>query len=195
MSNQVINNEEQTEQVIKNELPIETTGQQDELTLEYILGQIARIQSDTGYLVETLQMLSKMPPSAPGDIQGQAKAQALGDIVRYREETNQSLLKFYKELIPDCRAAELKREKRAKETLTSVGECFDALKLAIEKQAISTSMLQLHFSIGYTQAKQLIEEMERKGFISAFDPEVKTHRVLITYADLSAMKKAETDRA
>ena len=32
---------------------------------------------------------------APGNIQGQAKAQALGDVVRCRETTNQQLLNFY----------------------------------------------------------------------------------------------------
>ena len=35
---------------------------------------------------------------SPGDVMGQAKAEALGDIVRCRETTNQQLLDIYKRI-------------------------------------------------------------------------------------------------
>lgn len=90
--------------------PTEASSNASELSLAYILEQIARIQSDTSYLMETIQMLAQIPfgdsgeSGSPGDIQGQAKAQALGDVVRCRETTNQQLLRFYEKLYDDWRA-------------------------------------------------------------------------------------------
>ena len=72
--------------------------------LDWLLQQIAAIQSDTSYLHETIQQLAGMgvgdggESGAPGDIMGQAKARALGDIVRCRETTNQQLLDIYKRI-------------------------------------------------------------------------------------------------
>lgn len=42
-----------------------------------------------------------MPKSDPGDIAGQAKATAIGDVVRCREATNQQALRFYEKLYDD----------------------------------------------------------------------------------------------
>ena len=75
-----------------------------QVELSWLLQQIAAIQSDTSYLHETIQQLSEMgvgesgKPYAPGDVMGQAKAEALGDIVRCRETTNQQLLDLYKRI-------------------------------------------------------------------------------------------------
>lgn len=97
-----------------NEPIAETTAKAEnnanELNLAYILEQIARIQSDTSYLNEAIQKLALMSdqnksgPGSPPDVQGQAKAQALGSIVRCRETTNQQLLRFYEKLYDDWRA-------------------------------------------------------------------------------------------
>ncbi len=40
---------------------------------------------------------------SPGNILGQAKAQAFGDIVRCRETTNQQLLKLYEKMYDDLK--------------------------------------------------------------------------------------------
>ncbi len=75
-----------------------------QVELSWLLQQIAAIQSDTSYLHETIQQLSEMgvgesgKPYAPGDVMGQAKAEALGDIVRCRETTNQQILDLYKRI-------------------------------------------------------------------------------------------------
>lgn len=67
----------------------------------YIFNQIKAIQDQTAYLNSTIEGLTLMSDGdsgecgAPGNIQGQAKAQALGDVVRCRETTNQQLLNFY----------------------------------------------------------------------------------------------------
>ena len=74
------------------------------LDLSWLLQQIAAIQSDTDYLHATIQQLAEMgvgesgEAGSPGDVMGQAKAEALGDIVRCRETTNQQLLDIYKRI-------------------------------------------------------------------------------------------------
>ena len=76
----------------------------NKVELSWLLQQIAAIQSDTGYLHETIQQLAGMgvgesgEAGSPGDLMGQAKAVALGDIVRCRETTNQQLLDIYKRI-------------------------------------------------------------------------------------------------
>ena len=76
----------------------------DKVELSWLLQQIAAIQCDTDYLHATIQQLAEMgvgesgEAGSPGDLMGQAKAVALGDIVRCRETTNQQLIDFYKRL-------------------------------------------------------------------------------------------------
>ncbi len=71
-------------------------------TKEYLLSQIAKIQEQTEYLNSAIETISLMQNNAAfGDIQGQAKAQALSDIVRCRETTNQKLLALYEKMYYD----------------------------------------------------------------------------------------------
>ena len=78
-----------------------------EYTIPWLLSQIAAIQSETAYINEIIEKLFAMSdgdsgePGSPGNIQGQAKAEALGDIVRCRETTNQQLLSFYNKMYDD----------------------------------------------------------------------------------------------
>ena len=66
---------------------------------------MTEIQSETAYLYETLTKLAAMSDGdsgdcgAPGNILGQEKAKAFGDIVRCRETTNQQLLKMYEKML------------------------------------------------------------------------------------------------
>jgi len=79
----------------------------------YIFKQIKEIQDQTGYLNEVINKLSQMSDGdsgeggSPGNIQGQAKAQALGDVVRCREATNQQLLNFYMTVYNDMKSQQL----------------------------------------------------------------------------------------
>lgn len=76
----------------------------NKVELSWLLQQIAAIQSDTDYLHAAIQQLAGMglgdsgEAGSPGDLMGQAKAEALGDIVRCRETTNQQLLDLYKRI-------------------------------------------------------------------------------------------------
>lgn len=78
-------------------------------SIEYMLSQIAKIQEQTEYLNIALEKLSQMgdgescAPGSPGNIQGQAKAQAIADIVRCRETTNQKMLSLYEKMYDDLK--------------------------------------------------------------------------------------------
>ena len=54
----------------------------------------------------------------------------------------------------------------------------DALKLVIEAQQASISMLQRRLRIGYNRAARLIDDMESKGFVGPYEGS-KPRRVLI----------------
>ena len=79
----------------------------DKVELSWLLQQIAAIQSDTEYLKEGLNQLAQMgigdsgDPGSPGDIMGQAKAEALQSMIQGRETTNQQLLRLYEKMYND----------------------------------------------------------------------------------------------
>ncbi len=54
-----------------------------------------------------------------------------------------------------------------------------AIELALESDKISTSLIQRRLSLGYGRAAKLIDEMEKRGFVSAPDGQ-KPRRILIT---------------
>lgn len=86
---------------------MENITTQTRYSIEYIIEQIAKIQEQTDYLNLSIEKLSAMGDGdsgecgCPGNIMGQAKAQALGDIVRCRETTNQQMLKLYEKMYDD----------------------------------------------------------------------------------------------
>ena len=78
------------------------------ITLEMILEQLNKIVESTAFFENALQSLINMnssnvpmSPGAPGDIAGQARAQAVADICRARETTNQQLIRFYEKMYDD----------------------------------------------------------------------------------------------
>jgi S-DNA-T family DNA segregation ATPase FtsK/SpoIIIE len=54
-----------------------------------------------------------------------------------------------------------------------------AIELALESDKISTSLIQRRLSLGYGRAAKLIDEMEKRGFVSAPEGQ-KPRRILIT---------------
>ena len=81
-----------------------------QIDVAYIFNQIRAIQEQTEYLNEAIRSLSLMSDGdsgdcgAPGNIMGVAKAQAIGDVVRCRETTNQQLLTFYISVYNDLKS-------------------------------------------------------------------------------------------
>ena len=80
-----------------------TTKPKDKLTINYVLNQIEQIVKDNEYIHNALEQLALMPKSDPGDIAGQEKAKAIGDIVRCRETTNQQALRLYEKMYDDLK--------------------------------------------------------------------------------------------
>lgn len=75
-----------------------TAPASEKFTLDYVLAQIEKIAEQTNYLHETIHALSEIHSNMAGDIATQAKAQALGDVVKCRETTNQQMLRMYEKM-------------------------------------------------------------------------------------------------
>ncbi len=75
-----------------------------EYSIPYLLRQIALLQSDISYLKEVIEKLANMPDGdsgaaySPGNVQGQAKAEALKTVIQCRETTNQQILRLYEKM-------------------------------------------------------------------------------------------------
>lgn len=85
----------------------EAAGAEEQFDRGYILKQMEKIMEQKDYLYRAIESLSKMNDGdtgdcgAPGNLLGQAKANALRDIVVHREATNQQLLKMYEQMYYD----------------------------------------------------------------------------------------------
>lgn len=73
----------------------------------YILKQMEKILEQRDYLLEAIRSLSEMSDGdngeayGPGNTLGRAKAEALKEVVCYRETTNQQILKMYERMYYD----------------------------------------------------------------------------------------------
>ena len=78
-----------------------------EMTVADILTRINNIINQTSYIGEVCEALKAMADGdsgdcgAPGNLLGQAKAEALGAIVTSRETTNQQILRLYEKMYDD----------------------------------------------------------------------------------------------
>jgi hypothetical protein len=78
-------------------------------SIEYALEQLNKIVIQTEHLTRALDALVRMDdgengaPGSPGNIAGQAKAQAIEEAVRSRETTNQQLIRFYEKMYDDLK--------------------------------------------------------------------------------------------
>lgn len=71
---------------------------------DFILNVMQQMQQDNSYLKQAFDTLEKIPVSdTPGDISGQARAMAIGDAVKAKEQTNQQLLNVYNRMYSDLR--------------------------------------------------------------------------------------------
>lgn len=79
----------------------------DGITVSHLVEQIAAISNQTEHLTSALKVLLTMDNGdsgecgAPGNIMGQAKAQAIGAVVTSREETNRQVIHFYEKIYDD----------------------------------------------------------------------------------------------
>ena len=83
----------------------------EKLTMDYVLGQIEKIATETEYLHNAISELSQTNSCGPGDVGTQEKAHALGEIVTSREHTNQRLLSLYEKMYDDLKTQSLPSER------------------------------------------------------------------------------------
>ena len=78
-----------------------------EMTVADILMRINNIINQTGYITTAFESLVQMGDGdsgdcgAPGNIMGKAKAEAVAEVVRVRETTNQQILRLYEKMYDD----------------------------------------------------------------------------------------------
>lgn len=116
--NSMVNNNGEVKQPIEaiepaknlvNKTKMETATKDEKLSMKYVQEQIEKITTQTEYLNNAIEKLGAMDDGesgeaySPGNKMGQAKAQALGDVVRCRETTNQQLLKFFEKMYDDLK--------------------------------------------------------------------------------------------
>lgn len=83
----------------------------NKLTMDYVLSQIEKIALQTEYLNNAISELRQMEIVGSGDIGSANKAEAIGDIVKCRETTNQQLLKLYEKMYDDLKPTPSLKEK------------------------------------------------------------------------------------
>ena len=94
-------------EAVSDEISAETSRGWGKLTMNYVLDKIESVRKDTEYLHRTIDALNAMMVGqGPEDIAGQAKAQALADVVRCRETTNQQLIQLYTGMYEDLKPAD-----------------------------------------------------------------------------------------
>ena len=100
------------------------------LSMEYILGKIEQIASDTTYLSEAIAALQDLKPdhrfadNPEGDNASTAKAQALGSVVKCRETTNQQILALYTRMYQDLNDPSENEDMRKLAQLRQITEIF-----------------------------------------------------------------------
>jgi S-DNA-T family DNA segregation ATPase FtsK/SpoIIIE len=70
----------------------------------------------------------------------------------------------------------------------------EAIRLVVQTETASVSMVQRRLRVGYTRAGRLIDMLERRGVISGYEGS-KPRQVLITEADLSRVLSGGGDAA
>jgi len=122
---------------IENPLEIVKTDAENGvvLTVNYILVQMEKIRANSEYIYEALKQVQNIQSFAPtmnaADYAAQAKAEAIGDIVKSREATNQKLLTMYEQMYNDIKPVDEssisekeKMLKRASEMVASKNDLF-----------------------------------------------------------------------
>ncbi len=78
---------------------------QPRLSVGYILQQIELIRSDNEHVLNALSSLENLViDDGVGDIANQARSEAIGNVVKCRETTNQRLIAFYEKLYGDIKS-------------------------------------------------------------------------------------------
>lgn len=77
---------------------VETTANATKYTLDYVLEQIEKLQTDTEYIKSAVNGLGQNIQDPSG-----SRAEALGGGIKSRETTNQRLISFYEKMYDDLK--------------------------------------------------------------------------------------------
>ncbi|HEY2333890.1 MAG TPA: DNA translocase FtsK [Solirubrobacterales bacterium] len=69
----------------------------------------------------------------------------------------------------------------------------EAIRVVVETETASVSMIQRRLRVGYTRAGRLIDMLERRGVISGYEGS-KPRQVLVTQADMARLTAASAER-
>lgn len=70
---------------------------------------------------------------------------------------------------------------------------LDAIEVGLDSGSISTSLLQRRLSIGYARAARIIDKLEQKGIVSAYDSTTKKRTVVISREAFAQLKMNNID--
>lgn len=88
-----------------------------------IIRLLSEVQADHVHMQKSLDLLERFPAqNVPGDIAGQAKANAAMEIVKSRENTNQKLIDAYLKMYDDLKTVIFENTENTKEEEISDGE-------------------------------------------------------------------------
>lgn len=73
------------------------------ISISYILEKIEEIANDQTYILASIEAVSQIKSTGPGDVGTQEQTKAIGDIVKARETTNQRLIAFYEKMYDDLK--------------------------------------------------------------------------------------------
>lgn len=85
-----------------NDMPYEAKTD-EKFDIKYVLSRIDKIHQDGAHIMSAISAIGKIEPSsgAPGDNNPGHRAEAIADVVKSREETNQKLLDLYTRMYED----------------------------------------------------------------------------------------------
>ena len=98
------------------------------LTIADILQRLDKIHADTAHLDKAITALEGIAQTTSGDIAGKAKAEAMGDVVKCRETTNQQLIGLYKQMYEDIRGPSTSDDIQKMAQLRQVAEILQHAK-------------------------------------------------------------------
>ena len=73
------------------------------ISISYVLEKMEEIANDQAYILASIEAISQIKSTGPGDVGTQEQTKAIGDIVKARETTNQRLIAFYEKLYDDLK--------------------------------------------------------------------------------------------
>jgi len=73
------------------------------LSLDWVLSRIDMVINNTAHINSTLEALKQIPPSAAGDVSSIPKSEAMAEIIKCRETTNQQTLKLLEKMYEDIK--------------------------------------------------------------------------------------------